>query len=731
MTKLREYSLVALGMLAMAIATTWPLARDARGALPSDLGDPLFGTFVLAWDADRLAHGLAGVWDAPFYFPWHDTLALAEHLFGIAIFTAPLQWVTRSPVVVYNIAFLLSYVLAGVGMYGLALSLWKRRDAAAIAALAFACAPHRAMHLGHIQVLMSGWMPVGLWGLHRYFASGSRRALAAFTAAFILLGMSNGYFLYFFALPVIVLVVAELWRRGNAEGVTWLDALRRPVMQLAIAAGVIGTAFLPIAAAYLRVRDALGLHRSLGELRGYSASLADYLKIPPTLSLWVGRLEPGAPERCLFPGAFTVGLAVVSLAAMIPVLNRVNTPGAPDERRQIRLYGIVCVLAAWLSLGPFARGPYRFLMELVPGFDGLRVPARFSVIVSLALAVLAAGGAAWLLRRLSQPAALIVAIVLSVALVLEGSGAPVQMERFDASQPGRRQVNAWLKMSPPGGVLELPISTESPADFTVGYQFNALIHQHPIVNGYSGYDSVLQRLLGEASSPLRGGADELAATVAGLRRIGVRYIVLHDVLYARYSRPWSPDPGVLAAAFSRMPDQVISQRHENNIWSWQLADAPPLAVTGRSELAPIPVGEFVAFASAASEDLRFAFDGRLATWWSTPGAQTGSEWIRVEFKRERDIRCLELAMGRDRVGDYPRALIVAEDDGSGGQRIVFDGPVIAQLIEGIGRDSRDSRIRINLPAGRTRVLWLRQARAVPGVPWSVSEVALREPKSPL
>jgi len=726
MTKLREYGVVALGMLALAIAATWPVARDARGALPSDLGDPLLSTFILAWDADRLAHGLVGLWNAPFYFPWHDTLALSEHLLGIGILTAPVQWVTRSPVVVYNIAFLLSYVLAGVGMYGLTLSLWKRRDAAVIAALAFAFAPHRAMHLGHLQVLMSGWMPVSLWGLHRYFATGSRRALAVFTGAFILLGMSNGYFLYFFALPVTVMVVAELWRRAHTEGVTLLDVLGRPIADLAIAGAAIGLAFLPIAAAYLRVRDTLGLHRPLGELRGYSAAVADYLKIPPALSLWVGRLDSGAPERCLFPGAVTVGLAAVSLAALVPMLNRARTTGAAAERRLTRLYGTVCVLAAWLSLGPFSRGPYRGLMELVPGFDGLRVPARFSVVVSLALAVMAAGGAAWLLRRLGQRAAIVAATLLSVAIVLEGAAAPVPMAWFDASQPGRRQVNAWLKMSPPGGVLELPVSAANPADFTVGYQFNALIHQHPVVNGYSGYDSVLQRLLGDAWTPLNGTAGDIAAAVTGLRSLGVRYIVLHDVLYARYSRWWSPDPRVLSDTLSKMTGQVVSQRHENNIWSWQLADAQPSPPADRPEFAQIPVRQFVAASSTQSEDLRFAFDGRLATWWSTPGAQAGTEWIRITFNREHDVRCVELAMGKDRVGEYPRQLIVAEDDGAGGQRVVFDGPVVTQLIEGIGRDSRDSRIRVNLPAGRTRVLWLRQARPVPGVPWSVAEIAIFE-----
>ena len=37
---------------------------------------------VLAWDADRLAHGLRGFWDAPWLFPYRHSLAYSEHLIG-------------------------------------------------------------------------------------------------------------------------------------------------------------------------------------------------------------------------------------------------------------------------------------------------------------------------------------------------------------------------------------------------------------------------------------------------------------------------------------------------------------------------------------------------------------------------------------------------------------------------------------------------------------------------
>ena len=74
-------------------------------ALPVSLGGgPLLNTLLLAWDADRLLHGLQGWWDLPILHPYTHVLAFSENLLGIALFTAPIQWLTGNPVVVYNFA---------------------------------------------------------------------------------------------------------------------------------------------------------------------------------------------------------------------------------------------------------------------------------------------------------------------------------------------------------------------------------------------------------------------------------------------------------------------------------------------------------------------------------------------------------------------------------------------------------------------------------------------------
>src|SRR5438309_387738 len=137
-----EGAAVVAALLAIAIAGTYPLIGHLGTHLPNDLGDPVLNAWILAWDASALARGGAHLWDAPNFFPYLHALAYSDHLLGIALFTAPLQWLSGNAVLVYNVAFIGAFVGAGAGMYLLARTLTGRRDAAFVGAVVvFALAP--------------------------------------------------------------------------------------------------------------------------------------------------------------------------------------------------------------------------------------------------------------------------------------------------------------------------------------------------------------------------------------------------------------------------------------------------------------------------------------------------------------------------------------------------------------------------------------------------------------
>ena len=716
----RETARVAAAIGAIAAVVTWPLLRQAAWALPGDLGDPVLNTFLLGWGAARMLGGFIGVWNAPIYFPLKDTLALSEHMLGVAVFTAPVVWLTGNPVLAQNLAFFGSFVLAGTGMYLLARALWGRRDAAFLAALAFAFAPHRVMHVPHLQVLMSGWMPLSLWGLHRYFATGSRRSLAVFAGSFAALAMSNGYFLYFFSVPVVLIVVCELARSATADSPSGRFRMPwRNVAELAAAAASILALIAPAALAYVRVRRTFGFRRAVGEMEAFGAAWSDYLRIPDGLWLWSGILEKGLGERALFPGVTIVVLAAVSAVTLA------HSSWPAGARRpaawvwHLGVYTVILALAFWLSAGPSVPGPYWVMLRVLPGFDGLRVPARFVVVVALALSVLGAAGAAWLFARLRPRVAGTAAFVLGAAIVVEGFGGPVYMVPFRHDQRVRSQLNAWIESGPTGGVVELPIVGPAFEPFTLAYQYNTLLHGHPIVNGYSGYGYGLQDFLGGPGSPLTD-PDALPGLLEGLRSIGVRYVVVHQALY--YDRPefgWR-DPKDLVEAIDRAAG--TRGRQFNDAVAW-LLDAPkPRLPVDESSLEPLTVTASMAAASAMPDRVRYAFDGDIRTKWLSAAPQAGGEWVRLTFGGEADIGRLVVLTSPFGVGDYPRGMVIESESADGSRMTLFSASFLPSLLAGLATGAAGAPAVLDLPSNRSRALWVRQTGRSERWQWAIHEL---------
>jgi len=707
---------VLIGFVTLAIGWTWPLAQRPGSTMAAPFGDPLLNAWILGWDADRLRHGLSGLWTAPPFFPYPDTLAYSEHLLGIAVPLAPIYWLTGNAILAYNVALIGSFALAGIGMYLLARDLTGRRDAAVLAALAFMWCPNRAPQVTHLQVLMNGWMPIALWGLHRYFATGSRRALAVFAAAFVVQGLSNGYFLFFLAVPVTIVAIVELLRHR--------DRLRTHAIHLAAAAITIGLAIAPVAATYLRVKHEQGLSRTRGDAVRFGATPADYVRVSSQPRLWSQVLPVGAGEKELFPGLTVI---VLALCVLVPAVRRDGAHSAlAPAGVAVPLYAGIAVVAFVLSMGPepvfgaglrLPTGPYDWLAAIVPGLDGLRVPARFATVVYLALAVLAAYGAARLLDRVSGAAVRMTLLgLLGAATIAEGYMGPLPLERVpSADMGGDRAAYEWLATQPPGPMLELPLGDPDPA---VRYQFRTLIHGNRIVNGYSGYGSALQDFLrGPPSTEIEHVGELLAMS----RAIGLRYLVVHGQLYG--------DPGLarhVTGHIGAHAEHIARSRTFGLLTVFELRPEAARRLP-KPTGAEIPRASLTLSASHNDGALPLAVDGIDATRWLSGAQQDGTEWIQVAFDRVRRPAFLRLVLDRRSFGDYPRRLeIEASADGRTFTPL-FGGDVLTPFALSLVEQPVTPRIDLPLPPADGRYLRLRQTgRAVRNWYWSVHEVRVWE-----
>jgi hypothetical protein len=193
----------------------------------------------------------------------------------------------------------------------------------------------------------------------------------------------------------------------------------------------------------------------------------------------------------------------------------------------------------WAGMDPWPRGlalsavasfalahpiAYVPLMHVLPGLNGMRVPARFAVFVSLAVALFAAKGLDLLLERLrTRLARLALVGALALVLVVEMAPRPVRwavLEREEAFP----EVYHWIAAQPDiRTLLELPVR---PTSAEIIYMYYSTLHWKPIANGYSGYRPTSHRNLTER---MRFLPDDAGLDL--LEDMWVTHLVVHTKLF--------------------------------------------------------------------------------------------------------------------------------------------------------------------------------------------------------
>jgi hypothetical protein len=703
----------------LAITSMHWVVRNISAALPGDLGDPLLNTWILAWDADRFLHGLDGFWDAPMFFPYPSSLAYSEHLLGVAIFTAPLQWLTDNPVLVYNLVYLASFVLAGTGMYLLTTSITGSRLAGMIGGMAFAFLPYRADQASHLQVLLYGWMPVGLWGLHRYFYSGQRKMLIVFALAFVLQGFSNGYFFYFFAAIVVIVACVEVIYRVR----------QRPIMlvDLTCTALLMGAMVAPIAIAYLDVRTDMSLVRTRSEMVMFSADTTSYLHASPDLSLWGNTLQGGGLETKLFPGFGLLTLAALGLITPFAF----KTASKTNLKRLAATYGTVAAVSFVISLGPepsfdgillTTTGPYDWLLSVIPGFDGLRVPARSAIAVFLGLAVLASIAMRCLVDRLSRRAAIAVTLVIMTVIAAEGYHTRRMVPFHPDGPEAERATTEWLRQLPPGPAIVLPFYERTDhVPNTMRSVYATLQHGHPLVNGFSGFSTPLVRYF-EDSTKLRDYR-QYNDVLNGLRAVGVRYVVIHGHRFRN-----AEEVSILVTAIQNEVEHLENSWFFGTNWIFELKPSDESYELPQNTGSRINKSAFHASASHDQRRLERAFDGDYRTRWTSDSAQAGNESIELRFDQPTDVSHVRLWLRRTDFNDYPRQLLIETTEDGEHWEELYQGRgfprLLLSLVERL--DNFYAHVEVPLPENQSKILRLRQTRSDRVFYWSIHELHLWE-----
>jgi len=547
-TKRREYLVVLLFFLVMAILFTWPLILHIHNGVIGGYGDPMLNNWIISWEAKTIFANPTNIFQGNILYPARDVLAYSEHLFTLGLLGAPIYHLSGNPVLTYNLLIFFAIVFSAFGCYLLIKELTGSRWGGLFGGLFFALCPYRIAKADHIQILFSAFLPFMLLYLFRYLEKGRIKYLVLFGLFFLLQSLTSWHYLVFCTFAAVLLLLwTAFFSRKKEE---WLR-LGAALVIILVAMMII----LPFALPYIRAHSRLpGFERTLEEAEFYGASARDYLRVLPESVVYGGAASPAEEggvwlEKVLFPGFLILLLALAGLFIRRREEDNVLAFEPEAFKRGALYFLVLAVLSFVLTLGPEIFGVtnpfYTFLYNLgILRF--IRFPSRFYVLVALGLSVLAGYGVAKIAARMAGwrknwRAGRITALVLVLLLAVEIATFNVAI--YPVPVWGEvPEVYSWLKEQVNVRVIELPTSPLGEGALRYDAWEMGLVsknkeeynsregmrmyfstyHWKDIANGYSGYFPFFNRRI---ITEMQAFPSQRSANL--LRTIGIDCVLWH------------------------------------------------------------------------------------------------------------------------------------------------------------------------------------------------------------
>jgi hypothetical protein len=483
---------------------------------PSD-ADPLFTLYLLEWGAGAWQRGLAGFWDAPFFYPSTGTITLSDHGLLLSLLHLGLKSLGFAAPLSHNLLLVGSFPLTAVaGFLLLRRATRAPRWVVALLALAVTFAPWRWGQLVHLFMLWAPGPLLALWAFDRWLARPRPAGAVTFVGFYAITLLSGCYLAYLFHFSLLAVLLVRSVRLH--ERAKLVKRWRLLTLCAATAGGIALAVFWP----YIQARSELETTRRPQEIRVYAPAASDWIA-PHRQNLYRDSfpVEGDHAGRELFPGL------LLSLGALLGLtLRRARGAAAPPSTLLAR-----ALLAAAVGFVLLTHSAvYLALSKVLPGLDGMRVPTRGHPFVLLGLAVLAARGIVRVRDRGNgRRASPVLALSLAVLLLPELIVRPFAPEGFFPPEgaPATPPHVSWADRDEVRAVAVMPITGDW-REARKMWRWRG--SGKPIANGYSSFLPPTFRYL---RRECRSRDNRLSLRcIAAMRGLGISHAVVEDAWYA-------------------------------------------------------------------------------------------------------------------------------------------------------------------------------------------------------
>ncbi len=389
----------------------------------------------------------------------------------------------------YNIVFVLSYVLSGLGAYLLAYHFTQRRGASFVAGLIFAFAPFHyyqtvAVHLGSMQ---QQWVPFAALFLVKFLDDLKLKNYILFLFALFLVAISEHQLLAFTLLFLAILVIIKIWQNKSLlkNKKLWLYLAVSAIFFTALVFFVFGD-LLGVATS-----DNNFLDPGTGAAKKYAMNAWEPLLPPgfhafwPEINTWLRKtVGVAADDR----DSYFLGFSSMILAGIFIWQYFYKKEIIISEKKERQ--GIQIWIWSFVGMYVFSWGPgfnianldlplpYYLIYKFAPFYENIRTTGRMFMFVILAMSILLAYAIKYLQPMLQRGFFKKYFIyIFSVVILLEFWIAPLGLISISYSQ----FYDQIAKDEASYSLLEIPGSTDY--EFASYAMITDNIHKKKVVNG--------------------------------------------------------------------------------------------------------------------------------------------------------------------------------------------------------------------------------------------------------